>query len=488
MTNSSSHPTKSLTVPLVSVAVALALVLTWGPNPFLAGYALAVLLAAILLLWRPGESPVMLLVFGLQWLQASVKVFDANLLGLPISDLADFEGDLAASISLSLTGLLVFALGLRYGAGSRRAGVSAQARSVALKYPVSTWFRWYGVGLVVGLGAQELSYQISALAQPLLALASLKWAFFFMLTFAVFSRPLQGRELWLLAFGIELALGVGGFFSDFKSVFLFSILGLVAAGVRLTAQRAVVLAVVGVLTVCCGIVWTAVKRDYRSFVNGGQAEQVVVEEYGDRMSYLVELINELDGDGFSQGADDFLKRLSYVDFFGAVVNFVPRSIAHTNGDIWLDAIYRPFMPRVFFPEKTVIDDSARTNQFTGLEVSGADSGTSISIGYMGESYIDFGPIGMMLPILSLGFALGRVYRWLVLTGPMNGLLGMGMASATLMSFSILESSITKVFGGFVATLLVVWLLSRYVVPRHLAWLVPAPAPRGATEVQPPALR
>lgn len=470
------------------MAVGLAVVLTWGLNPLLAGYALAVLLAAFLLLWRPGESPVMLLVLGLQWLQASVKVLNANLLGVPIEDLAQFGSDIATSTSLSLTGLLLLTVGMRYGAGPSHPATPAAARATALQYPVSTWFKWYLIALVVGTVAQSLSYQINALSQPLLALANLKWAFFFMLTHAVFSRPMQGRGWWLIAFAIELLLGLGGFFADFKSVFLFSVLGLVAAGVRLTIGRVALFASILTLTVAFAIVWTAIKPAYRNFVNGGQEQQLVVEDFETRMAFMGKLIGGLDRPQLQQGAEDFTSRLSYVDFFGSAIDYVPAYVGHTNGEIWLDAIARPFMPRVLFPGKTAIHDSERTSEFTGLEVAGADRGASISIGYMGESFIDFGPFGMMVPILSLGYALGRVYRWLVVTGPMNGLLGMGMASAALMSVSTLESSITKVFGGFVAALLVIWLVGRLVAPRYLAWLVPTRADGVPTDHQHAALR
>ena len=42
-------------------------------------------------------------------------------------------------------------------------------------------------------------------------------------------------------------------------------------------------------------------------------------------------------------------------------------------------------------------------------VAGKDRGTSISIGYVGESYIDFGYVGMFLRILGLGYAFGTYF-------------------------------------------------------------------------------
>ena len=79
-----------------------------------------------------------------------------------------------------------------------------------------------------------------------------------------------------------------------------------------------------------------------------------------------------------------VRRLSYVEyFFGAVLDYVPRIVPHEDGALWWDAISRPFMPRFFFTDKAIIDDFERTNKYTGFAVSGANEGTSISIGYMG---------------------------------------------------------------------------------------------------------
>ena len=48
---------------------------------------------------------------------------------------------------------------------------------------------------------------------------------------------------------------------------------------------------------------------------------------------------------------------------------------------------------------------------------------------------------------------------------------MGLASAVLYSGSLLESSITKLFGGIIVAWLVAWLLVRFVIPRTLPWLI-----------------
>ncbi|MGH7192692.1 MAG: hypothetical protein ACREJM_04055, partial [Candidatus Saccharimonadales bacterium] len=137
---------------------------------------------------------------------------------------------------------------------------------------------------------------------------------------------------------------------------------------------------------------------------------------------------------------------------------VPARKPHQKGELWLDAIKHVCMPRALFPNKRVVNDSERTNRFTSRNVAGADQGTSISIGYMGESYIDFGPVGMFVPIFLLGIYYGWIYRWFVRRAA-NPLLGMAIATSLLLfSAHLLESSNVKIVGGAMAGLLMLAVL------------------------------
>ena len=127
------------------------------------------------------------------------------------------------------------------------------------------------------------------------------------------------------------------------------------------------------------------------------------------------------------------------------------------------------MPRIFFADKSIIDDSERTNKYTGFAVAGAGQGTSISIGYMGESYIDFGEVGMMVPIFLLGLLYGSLYRWMLNSRGGRGILGMAIASGVLFVGIFLESSITKLFGGLIVALLAGWLIVQFITPRFFPW-------------------
>lgn len=441
-----------------------------GSNFFVICFAATILLIGFALLWRPGESPILLWIFSYQWIQASAKAMDASFKGVDLNNLSTYGGDIELASYLSLTALGALACGMRWGVGRQQYDLSQSARALALQYGMRKWFGLYVLTYCAAFIAGFLAWRVPALTQPLLALAALKWAFFFMVTYAAFVRPLGDRLLWLLVFGFEFLMGFGGYFAGFTNVLVFTLMGVLAAGVRFTAARIFILTLIGSLTLVFAILWTAVKPDYRNFVSQGASAQIVEVSYLASLAKLNTLVTNISPEDFELATQAFVDRIGYIDFFGATIHNVPSVVPHTNGEIWFNAIILPLMPRILFPEKPEIHDSDATRRYSGVQVAGANQGTSISIGYAGESYIDFGPALMVVPILGFGWMLGKVYRWLTLRSAAGGLAGMGIASASLFVASRLESSITKMFGALIAALLVAWILSEFVIPRYLRWL------------------
>lgn len=123
-------------VPLAVWAIVLIFGLwgSWGPNAPLALFSIAVLMIGIRLLWRPGESPILLYIFAYQWLQGSVKIFQGNFYGMALNDLPTFKGDFDLATLLSLIGLLMLTAGMRLGAGRWRSAPRSMARTLALRH------------------------------------------------------------------------------------------------------------------------------------------------------------------------------------------------------------------------------------------------------------------------------------------------------------------------------------------------------------------
>jgi hypothetical protein len=458
----------SLMRGLIPLSLAIFVIGGIGPSIFLAIAAILVLVIGSSLLWRPGESPILLFSFWFPWFQASISVFHANWLGVPIDDLTPFFGDMRDAILLSLMGLLTFAVGMRLGAGPRRWQDARGLREQAYAIPVGRWLRLYAIAWAGGAGAIALAWIVPGLSQVLLGFAAMKWAFFFIIAYSAFIGVAGAKPWFAVIFLFELASSVGGYFSDFKTVFFVTIFAAVASGFRLSFKSLIGFGALGAVVLAFGIVWTAVKGEFRSFVSGGEAAQIVTVDYWTRIEKLGELVEGLDSDKLALGADRFLRRLGYVQFFAAVLEYVPAQVPHAQGALVWDAVSRPFMPRMFFPEKSVIDDTSRTNYYTG-GLGGDSEGTSISLGWIPEMYIDFGYFGMFPAILLTGVFFGRIYRGFIRWRLSNGLLGAAIATATLAGAAAFENSFTKTFGGIAATLIAAWAVVKFAVPRWARW-------------------
>jgi len=199
--------------------------------------------------------------------------------------------------------------------------------------------------------------------------------------------------------------------------------------------------------------WQAIKPAYRQFLSKGERTQAVNVSVSERIEWLAQVMSEVDVEMMIDGWRSGLQRLSYIEYFGHTMIVVPSQIPHTNGLLWKEALTYPLMPRIFFPNKPAIEDSTRTNAYSGMQVATAEEGTSISIGYVGESYIDFGRWGMFVPIFLLGLLVGWCYEYVRRKAP-HPLLGSALASCLILSKVIhLEYSNLSLVGGLLSAFL-----------------------------------
>jgi hypothetical protein len=455
---------------IIPLAAALYLVFGVGPNYIIAVLVCIVLIFGVFMLWRPGEVQILLFLFVFQWLQLATPVFYANLCGATLIDfLRDYPGAEYA-ITLGAIGLLFLAAGIRLGAGRQWAFRLAMIQSLIRQIPPLRWLKLHLVVWVLSIALLVLAGWIPSLSQPLQALANMKWGTFVIFTIVTFASPKGPRLAWLALFSAELAMSLGGYFSSFKFVFLYTLVALTAIRSRISPFQVVSGAAVCTVMLVLGLYWTAIKVEYRIYVSGGQAAQVVVVGQEKAVQELLDLVMNVTPERLLKAADDLAWRFSEIDTFSAVVAYVPNIVGHEWGKLWFDAISRPFMPRLFFPDKAVIDESELTNYYTGLGVAGSSQGTQISMGYIADSYIDFGEFGMMGVIFLFGYFVGRTHRWLINHPAGYGLLGCGLSSSTFIQLTSMGFSSAKLVGGIVVCILVAFIVLNFVAPRYMVWL------------------
>ena len=427
-----------------------------GPNTWLALYACFVLGVGVALLRRPGEPPILMFIFLYQWIEAAIGPFYGNLLGVPLDTLASYVGQNKLADFLQLTAILVLAVAIRFAAGRSIPGLFPRVQAFVAARPLRFWLRIFVGAWIFSAACESLAWRSGGLEQVLLVFAEIKWAAFVLLTMATFAVPGRKKAIWTAIFVIQFALSIGGFFSSFKDVFLYSLIGLAASNVRLKARVILPGAVLAVVLLFLGIVWTAIKGEYRAFVNGGTGQQVVLVGYSGRVAELGHLVSGLDAHALADGADGLIQRLMYFNYFGVVLDRVPNALPYAGGQLWGDAVLRSFTPRLLFPDKSAVNDSTLTNHYTGLGVASYQQGTSISMGYMAEAYIDFGPILMFVPIAMLGLFLGYFYRWLIVRPGAEAVLGAALAPFALMPASDLGTSVLKLVPALILSIIPCW--------------------------------
>lgn len=437
-------------------------------NPWLTLLSIWTIPLFVVLLWRRFEPPILLFAVAVQWAEVSAAVFHADFLDLTVSALF---GDpvIIEAILRGLAGLVVMAIGMRLAMKNLKSQHPKEIWREGLETSIVQTWHLYLIAFVASLVLQGFIWLVPGFTQLLLPLLNLKWVFFFLLAYSVFLNQRNYGLLWLTV-GFEVVVGFSGFFSSFKQVFFVLAVAYMSIGIRLQGRRLAFVGAITCMVFALGVVWMTVREDYRDFVNEGTGMQVVRVELESRLVKLADLLSDANLDDYVDGADNLAKRIAYVDMFAYVLKRVPSVVPHEEGRLWGRAIRHVFMPRLFFPDKErLTSDSESTMRYTGLSLASDAQGTSISMGYMAESYIDFGGVFMYVPIFALGLLWGLMYRYFVTRRPPR-LFGYAVAVAVLVNANQFGMHSTKLIGSMLVSFFVMMLFLNLLLSRMRGWV------------------
>ena len=105
------------------------------------------------------------------------------------------------------------------------------------------------------------------------------------------------------------------------------------------------------------------------------------------------------------------------------------------------------------------------NKYATRKVAGAKQGASFSLGFMAESYIDFGPYLMFIPIFLVGWLLGFIYKMIMMQS-INYLWGFTMVSSLWININCNGTAGTKILG-WILMYYIAFLFFRYVLMKPL---------------------
>ncbi len=450
---------------LIILDIILIFIAIFTPNFETSLFSIITLNIVIKLFYTPGIPLVILAALIFQWLQISIKVWYANFSGSKIEHVYSLYGgehNLEQAFYLSSVGLIFLSLGIytvirNIDARSYYKNLTEQLteynpRKILLGYIIITF-------LIVFLF--RFQWVIPGLNTIIVALGKLKWGFYLLF----FLSAIQGRssfKIFILITFIEIISSLSGYFSDFKTFVFFFLIGVISFTNVLSLKRIVMLTPLLIFVFQFGVIWTAVKGEYRAFLSSGTDRQVVLVSQEVALSKLQDLILSLDAETYDAAVNFLVDRVSFIEFFALTLDQVPNIVPYENGKIWINALTFYLKPRLFFPDKPVIDDSIHTAKYTGLLLAKGSQGASHSIGFMTDSYIDFGPYFMFIPIFFLGILIGKLYKYFLLHSK-NLIWGLIFSTPFYLLTSFYSFNLIKVVGNFFIFVIVILLLRKYVV-------------------------
>ncbi|MDB5243898.1 MAG: hypothetical protein JWP57_4524, partial [Spirosoma sp.] len=427
-----------------------------GDNLPLTVCAALVFSTLVRLLWT--QPPALVFAAGLQFVAIATKLIQANIKGVPINNLSDLGADVEFAAYAALAGLVAMGLGMYVGV--RAMGLEARNQ---LAEDAANWTPWDAFLFCLGTIGLQIVFQAASqlsggLAQFFEAAGGIQWVGVFILACTCISRQ-QSYSLLALVLLLEVGIGLTGAHSNFKEVFFVVLIAMLASYRKVAVGAMAGMSVVLALLLVLSAYWTLIKPQYRAFIGTGSPS---LEE---RYEFLMRDAAQVDGSALVSGFDRLADRVAYIDFFAKTMDYVPRVRPHEDGAMLGAAFSHIFQPRLFFPDKPALEnDTAVTGRYTGISEYRQEYNASISIGFFGELYIDFGVAGMIFCLAVLGLFYGLTFGYILINKKTSPLINAGLSVMAGLTFWQFERSLPKTVGGAVTTILVVLILRRYCFP------------------------
>ncbi len=429
---------------MIPILVIAAYFIIMSNQPLLMATAIFSYYGMARLFWRDGEPKIIFLGITLFWLTISIKLFYAVFSGVEYESLSN-ASNIVTTTYFALFAFVVFCWGM-YAATKkvREATFVDVHEDFGYKFHRAVWV-FVGSSAAVFV-LKGFVFFIRGLDQLVYALIDLKTGFIFMLLYFTFTR----RYTYTLVAGLltmEIIFSFFSFFASFKDILLTTLLVLATPRIRLTMKSFFLYSLLAIVTLFLVMKWQAVKGDYRAFLNKGQREtqnvMVSREEALDKLQELSARKSNLTED--EQLIRSTIERISYIEFYAESMQRVPLFIPYEQGKIWAGNLAHVLLPRFFFPDKPVIDDSQMVNKYCIRKVATAKMGASWSLGFIAESYIDFGPVLMFVMVFLVGFLLGFIYSQ-ILQQSINYFWGYTMLAPFYLKISCNGTPGSKILG------------------------------------------
>jgi hypothetical protein len=402
-----------------------------------------------------------------QWLQVFARAFLALVDGEPMAH-SIFGPWVVEAYWYMLASTVVLAFACKLVLGGIRPPTEENWSAHLYWRPVDVFMIYIGANLITymaGFTFGGLLYQFfDAIAR-----------FKIMAAFLLFTSVMSVGRGWPFLFavlGIEILSGMTGLLGDFRGVFVFLGTAALAAQIRWNPRTTgyAFLAMFGL--VALALFWTAVKFEYRDMATGGGDSQSFQTTLSDRVGYMLGRVAGIGEIDWGSASKALLERLAYVDITGLVINVDLASAEQQKVRQWSDAVSHVFQPRFLFPDKQALSDTEVFIRLTKADLlENMRGGTSISVGYMAENYVDFGFPGMLAGVFAVGLLVALVVRFFF-SFDVPWMVRQGTALAYVYSIcaSGLEVSLPKILGSSITFAVAYGLAMKFAFPMGQRWL------------------
>lgn len=423
-----------------------------------------------LLLWVTGRPtmPLAIVYYLLsQWLQVFARAFLALVDGEPMAQ-SIFGPWVLNAYWYMLASTVTLAFACRVVLGSIALPTQQNYSAHLAWRPIDVFLIYLGANVVAQVGALTLG---GGLFQFFESVARFK----IVAAFLLFTTVMQTGRGWgfLLAIvGVEIGSGMTGLLGDFRGVFVFLGTAALAAQIRWTLRTSASALLAGFALVFLALFWTSVKTEYREYATGGSESQALQLSLSDRAEYMLGRVASIGETDWALTSKALLERLAYVDITGLVINVDQAGSETSSMRQWRDAFSHVLRPRFLFPDKEALSDTEVYIRLTKADLlENMRGGTSISVGYMAENYVDLGFPGMLAGVFAVGLLVASVIRFFFsFDAPWMVRQGSALAYVYAICASGLEVSLPKLLGSSLTFAVAYGLILKFAFPIGQKWL------------------
>lgn len=157
--------------------------------------------------------------------------------------------------------------------------------------------------------------------------------------------------------------------------------------------------------------YQGIKADYREFVWGKELST------GHKIALLSDLLNPetivaaFDTDiENNESLIQTMHRLNQGWQTSKVIKHVPSRVDYQYGEEFFNDVFSSILPRALWANKRIVNDYQRFNHYTGYSLN---SSTSMSMGVVGDFYLNFGKIGTVIVLFLFGFFISKVNSFFI---------------------------------------------------------------------------